>query len=194
METNIRWHGRARHGTKTAVKLLSQSIVLEDRYVQAYPDFHCSHLGEPIIHFTRIRDVPFVQHSPPIEPSIVVVMDGDLFGPANVLDRLTLGGLILANTPAAPEKLQNGLDLEAYRVSTLDGTAIAKEHLGEDLPNTAILGALVKITGLVDLETLEGQIKSVFGFLVSEDEVMGNVRALHNGYKDVRLVEALIST
>lgn len=193
METTIRWHGRARRGTKTAVKLLSQSVVLEGRYVQAYPDFHCSHLGEPTVHFTRIRQERFVQHAPPFNPSIVVVLDAGLVGPVEMHERLEAGGLFLANTPAAPEKLQEMLGLEAYRVSTLDATGIAREHLGEDLPNAAVLGALVKVTGLVEVWTVERQIKSEFGFVMSEEQVMGNVRALHRGYRDVRWVEPLVS-
>jgi pyruvate ferredoxin oxidoreductase gamma subunit len=191
-ETTIRWHGRAQHGTKTAVKLLSQGVVLEGRYVQSYPDFHYSHLGEPATHYTRIRDVPFVQHCPPVSPSIVVVLDADLIVSAKVANQLSVGGLILANSPSRPELLQRGLGLGAYWVSTLDGTAIALEYLGEDLPNVALLGALSRLTGIVKLQTLAELINLEFGPSMSEEMVNANILALQRGHSDVQSTEASI--
>ncbi len=191
METAIRWHGRAQHGTKTAVSLLSKSIVLEGRHVQAYPDFHCSHLGEPIVHYTRIRELPFVRHCPPVEPSVVLVLDADLIGPARATQGLAPGGLLLANTAADPEEVQREFSLQGHRVATLDGTAIAVDCLGEDLPNVALLGALVKLTGLVELGSLEEQIVSDFGPKMSDERLEAELCALHRGYEDVKAAEAL---
>ena len=45
----------------------------------------------------------------------------------------------------------------------VDGKAISEDILGRNMPNTAMLGAFAKATGLVDKDTLFDKIEHAFG-------------------------------
>ena len=69
-------------------------------------------------------------------------------------------------------------------LATVDATAIAREVLGIPITNTTMLGALVRATGIVKLESLEEPLKQRFGRLAER-----NVNAMKRAYQETELKE-----
>jgi len=91
---------------------------------------------------------------------------------------------VVANTPAKPGELLEKLGLGgSYRAATVDATSIALKWLKANIVNTAILGALVRSTGVVKLDTVLEVIKSRFHGRVAE----ANVMAVKEAYESAQL-------
>ena len=127
---------------------------MEGKYVQAFPEFGPERIGAPIRGFTRISDKPIEIHSQVYAPDTVVVLDPTIMKTVNVTDGLTDGGKIIINSKKEPIELKNELGLRNASVYTVDGTRIALDVLGRPVANTAMLGALMKVSPLTSLDTL----------------------------------------
>ena len=70
----------------------------------------------------------------------------------------------------------------------MNASAIAKEKVGRNIPNTPMLGALVKVTGLLDfakmLSNTEAKLKKKFSH--KPEVVAGNILAIKAAYYAVR--------
>jgi len=64
----------------------------------------------------------------------------------------------------------------------VDATGVALKTLGKDFPNTPMLGALVKATGIVSLESME----KVLGERFKGEVGASNAEALRLGYEGVK--------
>lgn len=51
----------------------------------------------------------------------------------------------------------------AGSVAAVDATGISEELFGQNLPNTAVVGAFARAVGLVDVETLLDEVAAAFG-------------------------------
>jgi 2-oxoacid:acceptor oxidoreductase gamma subunit (pyruvate/2-ketoisovalerate family) len=98
------------------------------------------------------------------EPDFVIVLDPTLVSVVNISEGLKSGASILVNTPSPPEMFRSQLGLtEDKKVSTVDATAVAIAHrLGSKtapIVNSAILGAFVRVSELVKIESLVKAVK-----------------------------------
>ena len=150
----IRWHGRGGQGVVTASNLLASAALLEDKQVQAFPEFGPERTGAPVLGFTRISDAPIHVHSQVYEPDVVVVLDPTLLRTINVIEGLKKGGKLLVNTDLSPKELKGQLNSEGIQVFTVNATRISLDVIGRPVFNTAMLGALVKATKLVSLDSI----------------------------------------
>ena len=71
------------------------------------------------------------------------------------------GGTVIINSAHAPEEL--AIPEQTGRVAVVDATAIALDEIGRNIPNTAMLGAFARVTGLVDAQKLFDNIAAEFG-------------------------------
>ena len=184
----IRWHGRGGQGVVTAGEILAEAALEEGKYFQAFPDYGPERMGAPVKAYTRISDSPIEIHSQITSPDIVVVIDPTLLGMVNVAEGLKDGGVILVNTPQSPQEIRKTLGLEGkpIKVFTIDASDIAMKHLGRNIPNTPMLGALVKATGLVSLDSVIRLTEERFGAKFREDVVKANVAAIKEAYEKVQ--------
>jgi pyruvate ferredoxin oxidoreductase gamma subunit len=157
----VRFHGRGGQGVVTAAELLAVAAFLDGRHAQAFPTFGSERTGAPVISYCRVDDAPIRAHDPVTRPELVVVQDPTLLGLPAVLEG-TAGSLILVNSPREPAACARGAAPPALaaalvegRVVTLAAGEMAWRHLGRPLPNTALLGALAALSGIVTLESLE---------------------------------------
>ena len=60
------------------------------------------------------------------------------------------------------------------------------EELKRPLVNIPMLGALVKVLKMMDIRTVEEDIRKTFGSKISKDMLNANIRALYRGYEEVR--------
>ncbi len=186
---DIRLHGRGGQGVMTSSYLIAEAALLEDKHVHAFPTFGPERSGAPIAAFARISDEKFYMKTEVYEPDIVIVQDPSLLSQIDVTAGLQQGGLILINTNDP-----NKADVQAVKqkrpdvkLATVDASKIAKEEIGLAVTNTAILGALCKVTDnkIIKLEVLETAIKNRFkGKGAISDK---NIKAINRSYSEVSI-------
>ncbi|HEU5036620.1 MAG TPA: 2-oxoacid:acceptor oxidoreductase family protein [Nocardioides sp.] len=171
---NVRFHGRGGQGVVTAAEMLSVAAFDSGRHAQAFPTFGSERTGAPVTSFCRIDDAPIRFHEPIDTPHAVVIQDPTLLPVVPVLQGVTPATYVLVNTSRTPAEL--GLD-EVRRVTTVPATELARQVLGRPLPNTALLGALAGLTGVVSLDALVDAIRQRFTGTVADANVEIAVRA-----------------
>ena len=185
----IRWHGRGGQGAKTAALLLGDAALASGKYIQAFPEYGPERMGAPVASFNRISSKPILLHSGVTNPDIVVVLDPTLIESVNITEGVPDGGTILINTDKSPRDIARELGLKGgIKLFTVDASTISKETIGRDIPNTPMLGALIKATGILDfkemLEDTKGKLQKKFK---SKPEVIeGNLKAIERAYNEVR--------
>ncbi len=184
--TEIRFHGRGGQGAKTAAQMLAEAVIAQGKYVQAFPEYGPERSGAPMRSYTRLSDNPITIHSGVYHPDIVAVLDNTLLKSVNVLEGISSGGTILINTPESPESIASKLKAEGVRVCTIDATKIAMETTGKPFPNTPMLGAIAKATGIIGTEGLIEEIKHKFLVKLGEKLTEANVQALNRAYEEVK--------
>ncbi|MCK4267297.1 MAG: 2-oxoacid:acceptor oxidoreductase family protein [Actinomycetia bacterium] len=184
--TEIRWHGRGGQGAVTAAKLVAEAALKQDKYFQASPEYGPERMGAPIQAFTRICPEPILIHCAVTNPDIVVVLDPTLLSVVNVTDGLVENGALVINTDMSPAEVRQANNIEGYKIVTVDASKIAIESIGRAIPNTPMLGAVLKATGIMDLEKVAEHIRSSFGKKFSQEIIDGNVEALTRAYQEAR--------
>lgn len=177
----IRWHGRGGQGAITAAKIIAQAAYLKGyKGVTAAPSFGAERRGAPVSASTRISNEPILVVSQVENPGIVVVLDHTLLKYPDVTHGLGKDGWLVVNSPLTPREL--GLKGE-YNIATADATKICQDLgliiAGLVIVNTAILGALVRATKIVDLPTLEKVMRERF----SKSTVDINLSAINKTYE-----------
>ena len=177
----IRFHARAGQGAKSAAQFLAEAALEAGKFVQAFPYFGPERRGAPMQAFVRISDKPIRVHSGVKTPQAVVVIDSSLLNSVDVTAGLSKGGILLINAAKTTYNLQP----TTYNLITIDASKIALDLLKRDIPNTVLLGALVKITKLVKLEDLLGVIEKKFSKKLGSELTRANLEAVKKGYDHV---------
>jgi 2-oxoacid:acceptor oxidoreductase gamma subunit (pyruvate/2-ketoisovalerate family) len=178
--TEVRLHGRGGQGVVSAAQLIADAAVLEGKHVQAFPEFGAERSGAPIAAYARISDEPIEIHSFIRNPDVVVVIDRSMASFGGTIMGLRREGHFICNFDGSPEELRSRLGLgESVNVSALDATGIALKCIGKDFPNTPILGAFVRATGAVGIESMTSVLRERFKGTV----LAGNEAALRLGYE-----------
>ena len=178
--TEVRFHGRGGQGAWTASRLLAQAGLKEKRFIQSFPSFGPERAGAPITAFTRISDTPIHIHSSVYEPDVVVVLDPTLLG-TSVIEGVKPDTKLVVNTKMSPLELKESLALLANEVWTLDATSLALKVLNRPITNTAMLGAVVKATTIVDLKSLLEVAEIRFTGRIKEP----NLEVIRRSYEEV---------
>lgn len=180
----IRWHGRGGQGAVTSAELLAKAAIDEDKYAQAFPSFGPERRGAPVLAFNRINKTEQIRIRAGIEePDAVVILDSGLLRIANVTAGLKDGGQIIINTKRPLEEIASEFD-DKWTLAVVDATKIAKETLGVNIVNTTMLGALVRVTGVVKLESLFRPLDERFGRLAER-----NKNSMKKAFEDTRIKE-----
>ena len=184
----IRWHGRGGQGTKTASLLLADAAFNTGKYIQGFPEYGPERMGAPITAYNRISDDPITVHSNIYEPDYVVVVDDTLLETVDVTAGLKTNGAIVINTTKSEDYLKSVLKGYEGKVYTIDARKVSTEALGRYFPNTPMLAAIVKVTGIMNdedfLKDMEGSFKHKFA---KKPEVIdGNMKALEMALKEVK--------
>jgi pyruvate ferredoxin oxidoreductase gamma subunit len=186
--TEIRWHGRGGQGAKTAALLFGDAILAEGKYMQAFPEYGPERTGAPVQSFNRISDKPITLHSQVKSPSVVVVLDPTLIGPVDVTAGLAPDGVIIINTNQPASVMKEKLKLDGRKLFVIDASKIARETIGRDIPNTPMLGALVRVTGLLSFETVMDDTKKKIEqkFKNKPEVIEGNLKAIERAYNEIK--------
>lgn len=185
--TEIRWHGRGGQGAKTACLLLADAAFASGKHVQGFPEYGPERMGAPITAYNRISDVPCTVHSNIYSPDYVVVVDESLLSSVDVTAGLNPEGAIVINSPKSAEALRPLLRGYTGKVYTIDARRISEEHLGGYFPNTPMLSAIVKVSGILDPERFTADMEASFRhkFATKPHVIQGNMNCLIQSMKEV---------
>jgi 2-oxoacid:acceptor oxidoreductase gamma subunit (pyruvate/2-ketoisovalerate family) len=153
----IRIHGRGGQGAVVASQILSYAFFLRGQYAQSFPTFGAERRGAPVAAFVRASDRFIDLRCQITRPSHVLVLSGKLAETVDVTSGLQEGGLLLINSHKPAEYFRFLGDGPTLRC--VDITSIALRHgLGSrsmPMVNAPILGAFARISGLLELDSLE---------------------------------------
>jgi len=145
--TEIRWHGRGGQGAFTAAKILGAAALKEDKYALSFPSFGPERRGAPVLAFTKIDDKPIQNRSEVKKCNYIVFLDETLFSADYIMDLKENGKIIVSSSNAS-------VYLQYNRVITIDALSIAEEILHMPITNTAMLGALIGLSGIIELDSV----------------------------------------
>jgi pyruvate ferredoxin oxidoreductase gamma subunit len=183
----ICWHGRGGQGAKTAATMVAEIAMLEGKHAQGFPEYGPERMGAPIRGYTRISDEEIRLHSSLESASAVVVFDDTLLDVVDVCDLLDEGGPLVINTSMSAEDVAKKLKLKpGQTLHLVDATKIAIDEIGRPIPNTPMIGALMKVTDLLPVDAIAKGIKKKFGKKFGDKIVEGNVKALKRAFEEVK--------
>ena len=184
----FRWHGRGGQGAKTACLLLADAAFSAGKFVQGFPEYGPERMGAPITAYNRISDVRCSLHCNIDNPDYVVVVDETLLETVDVTHGLSPEGAVIVNTAHSPDKIRSKLRGWQGRVCTIDARRISEETLGRNFPNTPMLSAAVKVSGVLDEAQFKKDMEESFHhkFATKPQVVAGNMAALVQAWKEVQ--------
>jgi pyruvate ferredoxin oxidoreductase gamma subunit len=186
----IRWHGRGGQGTKTASLLLADAAFNTGKYIQGFPENGPERMGAPITAYNRISNDKLTLHSNIYEPDYVVVVDDTLLSCVDVTSGLKNTGAIIINTKKSASEIRrllNGYEGNIYRI---DAKTISVDALGKYFPNVPMLGAVVKVSGVMEEEKFKSDMTASFQHKFSKkpEVIAGNVKALEKSMREVERI------
>ena len=185
----IRWHGRGGQGAKTASLLLADAAFNTGKFIQGFPEYGPERMGAPITAYNRISDNEIRIHSNIYEPDFVVVVDDSLIGTIDVTSGLKSDGTIIINTNEDIEEIIKKLNGYNGKIYTIDASKISIECLKANFPNTAMLAAVVHVTGIMSKEELISNMEDAFKhkFAKKPEVIEPNLKALLRGYEEIKV-------
>jgi pyruvate ferredoxin oxidoreductase gamma subunit len=183
----IRWHGRGGQGAKTAALLLADVAFQTGKHVQGFPEYGPERMGAPITAYNRISDHPIRVHSNIYDPEYVVVVDESLLETVDVTAGLKEEGAIVVNTAKSKEEIIPHLKGYAGKLYTIDARKVSMDALGKYFPNSPMLAAIVKVSGIMDEDVFLREMEQSFRhkFAKKPEVIEGNMQALRVALKEV---------
>ena len=178
----IRFHGRGGQGAVLATKILAKALVLEGKFIKGVPFFGFERRGAPVASFLRFDDKEIRQTTNIYHPDWIVCLDPTLFRTVNVFAGVKEGGVLVQAT----SKDISDLDIPDHikKVGLCNAYRIALEVMKRPITNTIMLGALVKTTKVVSIDSLYSSLEDV----VFRDAVLQiNLDAVKTGYEETKV-------
>jgi pyruvate ferredoxin oxidoreductase gamma subunit len=161
--------------------MVALAAIEEGKYAQGFPSFGPERRGAPVVSFARVDDKPIRLRSKIYQPDVAVVLDPSLLKILDPSQGLKPGGLLIINTNKSIEQIRSEFGYKV-RVAVVDADLIAREELGLPITNTTMLGALVRGTGIVQLDSMIPPLKSRFGRGAER-----NLKAFRRAYDETHL-------
>lgn len=184
--TEIRWHGRGGQGAKTAAQLVAHVAMEEGKYSQGFPEYGPERMGAPIRGFTRISEEPIRLHCPIEHPDVVVVLDETLLGMPAITEGIGKDTLFVVNSVHGAEAVRKKLGTKDGVLMVVNATGISMDEIGRPIPNTPMIGALIKATGCVSMKAIRKDVEKKFLKKFGERVVQGNIRAIERAHEEVK--------
>ena len=183
--TEIRWHGRGGQGAVTSAELLARAAISEDKYAQAFPAFGPERRGAPVVAFDRIDNEKSIRERAEItDPDVVIVLDPTLLRVVDVTSGLKDNGILIINTQKNLKDIEKEYG-NKWQLALVDALKIARELLGVPIVNTTMLGALLRATGIVKVESLIDPLNDRFGGRLAER----NINAMKKAFEETLIKE-----
>lgn len=179
----IRWHGRGGMGAVTSAELVARAAISEGKYAQSFPSFGPERRGAPVLAFLRVSDEPIKTRTVIYAPDVVAVLDPGLLQAVDVTSGLKDNGKIIINSRKSAAELKSELGYK-WPMAVVDATRIARETIGLAITNTAMIGALLKVARIVEMDSVVVQLQERFG-----SRARGNIEAMKRAYDETVMKE-----
>ncbi|HIC92340.1 MAG TPA: pyruvate ferredoxin oxidoreductase subunit gamma [Syntrophaceae bacterium] len=177
----IRIHGRGGQGAVTSAEIVATAAIEEGKYAQGFPSFGPERRGAPVTAFVRVDDKPIRLREKVYHPDIVVVLDPTLLEVVDVAEGLKDNGMVVINSTQSEDEIKSQYKIRS-RMALVDATKIALDNLGLPITNTTMLGALIKATSVVNIDSINRAIDRRFGPIAPKNKM-----ALEQAYKETRV-------
>lgn len=185
--TEIRWHARAGQGAVTAAKLVADTALLQGNYIQAMPEYGPERTGAPLKAYTRVCSEPIEVHNNIQNPDIVIVLDDTLLESTDVCEGMRENGTLIFNTTKTVDEIRKAANVpDSMKIAVVDASGIAMATIKKDMPNTPIVGALAKVTGLFPPDLVKERLKITFGKKFSQEMIEANLESVDRAYQEVQ--------
>ena len=183
----IRWHARGGQGAKTAALFLAESVLVQGKFGQGFPEYGPERRGAPMRGFTRIADVPIRRHCMIENPGIVIVLDPSLLDSpaAGVTAGTDKNTVFIVNTTETPANIGKKLGVAGAKVYTVDATGIALETIGRPIPNMPMIGAFLAVNDMMSVKDLQASLVEQLGSKFSQKVIDGNLAAVDRANKEL---------
>jgi pyruvate ferredoxin oxidoreductase gamma subunit len=147
----VRIHGRGGQGNVVAAYVLATAAFTEGWHAQAFPAFGAERRGAPVVAFVRLNNKTIRRRCQVAQPDYLIIQDEALLQVPGLIDGLKPEGSVLLNSNKTPSHFASVMP---NNIVTLPATQLAIQHLGRPVPNTALLSAFLKLTGLMPTAAL----------------------------------------
>jgi 2-oxoisovalerate/pyruvate ferredoxin oxidoreductase gamma subunit len=182
----IRFNGRGGQGAVSAAEIMVEAIAHEGKYAQAFPWFGGERRGAPVQSFLRVDDKPVRIRQMCYTPDVCVILDTGLARLIPWYTGLKEGGIAVLNWDKAPEEVK--VPVKLSKLVLLNATDVSVKAFGQTampITNTAMLGALTKVTGMVKLENINKALEHRFTGKTYER----NCTAVKLAYDGAKIIE-----
>jgi pyruvate ferredoxin oxidoreductase gamma subunit len=182
----IRWHSRAGQGAVTGAKGLADVVSTTGKHVQAFAFYGSAKRGAAMTAYNRVNDEVIMNHEKYMNPDYVLVIDPALTYTTDVTVYDKPETVYIITTHMNREELiASQPKLEGKKVFTVDCIKIAQETIGRPIPNTPMLGALMKVSEMYDIEFFKESIKNILSKL-PQKIIDANMVAIQRAYDEVK--------
>lgn len=96
-------------------------------------------------------------------------------------------GVIIFNTNMTPAEARAAVNApDSIKVACVDATGIALATIKKDMPNTPIVGALAKVTGLFPADLVKERLVITFGKKFSQEMIDANLESVDRAFQEVQ--------
>lgn len=180
--SEVRFHGRGGQGVVTTSKILANAFARTGQFGASFPMFGFERRGAPVTAFGRFSDKPVREKTQIYNPDIIVVLDPSQRNSEAVFQGLLPGGMLLLNDS---DKTVNFSNENLKKLAIIDANKIALEEIGLAIPNTVIVGAFARMSGLLDIEPCCEALEDYF----SGKKLEANIVCAKRGFNEVELFD-----
>jgi len=169
----IKFQGRGGQGIVMASEILAEACFEKDLFPQCYSIFGGERRGAPVAAFVRISNEKIYLKCDIEHPDHLILTDETLLSTEEIKALVPLGGTLLLNVDAS----FRFDSLKGYKIGRINALEVSKNCDLGSIVNTAILGAYIRLTKIVDLDTLLRIVKKTVPAKVKE-----NLNAVEDAY------------
>jgi 2-oxoacid:acceptor oxidoreductase gamma subunit (pyruvate/2-ketoisovalerate family) len=178
----VRFHGRGGQGVVTTSKILANAFARIGQFGASFPMFGFERRGAPVTAFGRFSEKPVREKTQIYNPNILVVLDPSQKTSEAVFKGFMPGGMMLLNDSGNKGDVSHE---NLKRLAIIDANKIALEEIGLSIPNTVIVGAFAKMSGLLDIEPCCDALQDYF----SGKKLSANIGCVKRGFEEVELFD-----
>ncbi len=184
----IRWHSRAGQGAVSGAKGLGDVIATTGKEVQAFALYGSAKRGAAMRAYNRISDEQIFNHAKFMNPDFVLVIDPALAFTDNIVVNEKPETKYIITTHLSKEELIAGIPAlkgKEDRVFVVDCIEISLDTIGRSMPNSPMLGAFVKVSGMFELDYFLENMKRVLTKF-PQKIIDANMNAITRAYNEVK--------
>ena len=178
----VRFHGRGGQGVVTTSKILANAFARTGQFGASFPMFGFERRGAPVTAFGRFSDKPVREKTQIYNPDIIVVLDPTQTNSEAVFQGLLPGGMLLLNDSDIGINVSHE---NLKKLGVIDANKIALEEIGLPIPNTVVVGAFARMSGLLDIEPCCEALQDYF----SGKKLSANIVCAKRGFEEVELFD-----